>query len=209
MNNRSLSDIIYVATKFNLDKLGQDFPQYKERERRLSSNVLGFDCFTDFQENKDDIEILGVIRNKRTRKYISSNYIDSDGTNIHGYKVALPKAEGNGIFGETVTNPVILNNNSGYTHTFYGIGNFCTIEEANNTAKYVKTKFARTLLSVLKVTQNVNAETWKYVPLQDFTDNSDIDWNVSIVDIDKQLYKKYGLTREEIDFVETHVKEMA
>lgn len=47
------------------------------------------------------------------------------------------------------------------------------------------------------------------IPLQDFTDKSDINWNVSVASIDKQLYKKYGLSQEEIDFIETHVKEMA
>lgn len=49
---------------------------------------------------------------------------------------------------------------------------------------------------------------WKYVPRQDFTDKSDIDWSVSIANIDKQLYKKYGLSEEEIAFIETNVKEM-
>ncbi|MFC2340809.1 MAG: restriction endonuclease, partial [Selenomonas artemidis] len=65
------------------------------------------------------------------------------------------------------------------------------------------------LLSVLKITQNVNAEKWKYVPLQDFTSSSDIDWSVSVAEIDKQLYAKYGLTEEETLFIESHVKEMA
>jgi type II restriction enzyme len=54
----------------------------------------------------------------------------------------------------------------------------------------------------------ITPSSFKYVPLQDFTSNSDINWNVSIKDIDKQLYKKYGLTQEEINFIETHVKEM-
>jgi hypothetical protein len=49
---------------------------------------------------------------------------------------------------------------------------------------------------------------WKYVPLQDFTENSDIDWSKSVEEIDQQLYKKYGLTPDEIKFIETHVKEM-
>ena len=50
--------------------------------------------------------------------------------------------------------------------------------------------------------------TWKYVPLQDFTSTSDIDWSKSIPEIDQQLYKKYDLTPDEIKFIETHVKEM-
>ncbi len=64
------------------------------------------------------------------------------------------------------------------------------------------------MLGVLKVTQDNPAPKWKYVPLQDFTSMSDIDWSQSISDIDKQLYAKYGLDEEEINFIETHVKEM-
>jgi len=44
--------------------------------------------------------------------------------------------------------------------------------------------------------------------MQDFTSNSDIDWTQSIYDIDLQLYKKYGLDKKEINFIETKVKEM-
>ena len=64
------------------------------------------------------------------------------------------------------------------------------------------------MLGVLKITQDNNKDTWKYVPLQDFTSTSDIDWSKSIPEIDQQLYKKYDLTPEEIKFIETHVKEM-
>jgi type II restriction enzyme len=64
------------------------------------------------------------------------------------------------------------------------------------------------MLGILKITQDNNKDTWKYVPLQDFTPNSDIDWTQSIADIDRQLYTKYALTPEEVNFIETHVKEM-
>lgn len=64
------------------------------------------------------------------------------------------------------------------------------------------------MLGTLKVTQDNNKGTWKNVPLQDFTSNSDIDWSKSISEIDQQLYKKYELDEEEINFIETHVKEM-
>lgn len=64
------------------------------------------------------------------------------------------------------------------------------------------------MLGVLKRTQALSPDKWKYVPLQDFTSNSDIDWQDSISGIDKQLYKKYGLSKEEIDFIENNVKEM-
>lgn len=74
--------------------------------------------------------------------------------------------------------------------------------------KFVQTKFARVMLGILKVTQHIRKGVWKYVPLQDFTSSSDIDWSKSVHEIDEQLYDKYGLTKDERDFIETHVKEM-
>ena len=72
--------------------------------------------------------------------------------------------------------------------------------------KYIKSKFCRVLLGILKVTQGNKSETWEYVPLQDFTDKSDIDWNKSIKEIDMQLYQKYDLSQEEIDRGKGQVK---
>ena len=64
------------------------------------------------------------------------------------------------------------------------------------------------MLGILKITQDNNRDTWRMVPLQDFTSASDIDWTKSIPEIDQQLYKKYGLDAKEIEFIETHAKEM-
>lgn len=72
----------------------------------------------------------------------------------------------------------------------------------------MKTKFVRVLLGILKITQDNTSEKWEFVPLQDFTPNSDINWSKSIHEIDPQLYRKYGLDEKEINFIETHVKEM-
>lgn len=83
-----------------------------------------------------------------------------------------------------------------------------TKEEAENCMKYIETKFARAMIGTLKTTQNGTKEVWANVPLQNFTPNSDIDWSKSVAEIDKQLYKKYGLTKDEIEFIETKVKEM-
>lgn len=96
----------------------------------------------------------------------------------------------------------------GFTETFISIGETDSKSEAEATLKYVKTKFARVMLGILKVTQNNAKPTWKYVPIQDFTKNSDIDWSKSIAEIDQQLYKKYGLSDEEIAFIEEKVQEM-
>ena len=64
------------------------------------------------------------------------------------------------------------------------------------------------MLGVLKATQNGSKPVFKMIPLQDFTPSSDIDWSASIAEIDRQLYRKYNLSEEEIAFIENHVKEM-
>ena len=104
--------------------------------------------------------------------------------------------------------PVIGEPVIGYTQTFLGIGAFDTRKEAEAAFKYVKSKYARVMLGILKVTQHNQKGTWKYVPWQDFTPNSDIDWSRSVAEIDRQLYKKYGLSKEEIEFIETKVRAM-
>ncbi len=74
--------------------------------------------------------------------------------------------------------------------------------------KYIKSKFSRIMLGILKITQDNDREVWRLVPLQDFTSASDINWSKSVAEIDQQLYAKYGLDEKEIEFIETHVKEM-
>jgi hypothetical protein len=58
------------------------------------------------------------------------------------------------------------------------------------------------------VTQDNKKGTWKNVPLQDFTPDSDIDWTKNICEIDQQLYRKYGLQEDEINFIESMVRPM-
>lgn len=111
--------------------------------------------------------------------------------------------------GEVLSTPLIGEPLIGYTQTFISIGSFDNRFEAESCMKYIKSKFARTMLGIKKVTQNNKTKiTWSKIPLQDFTEDSDVDWSKSISDIDKQLYKKYGLSDHEISFIETHVKEM-
>ncbi|MCA9336720.1 hypothetical protein KC955_02555 [Candidatus Saccharibacteria bacterium] len=81
-------------------------------------------------------------------------------------------------------------------------------DETLSAEKYFKSKFFRAVFYVSKVSQNTARDTFRSVPLQNFTPNSDIDWSKSIPEIDQQLYRKYNLSPEEIDFIESHVKAM-
>lgn len=210
-------DIIFSRTAYRLtDSMHQDFPTAIAKLSNghaydMSSNIFERlpEIFHDeLPSNGDEyVKILGRYNNQRTYKYIKRKYIN-DVANLKYYKVLVPQANGNGTFGEAIGGIVIEEPNVGNTETFISIGKCSTYDEATAIRKYIITKFARTLLGILKVTQNGNKPVWKMIPLQDFTPASDIDWSQSVANIDKQLYKKYNLSKEEIDFIERNVKEM-
>ena len=157
-------------------------------------------------------KIVGLSKGKRTsvwidRKYMTPRYPQRN--NVTKFKVCVAESNGSGEFGITLSTPFIAKPFESTTPTFISIGAYDTEYEANSTLKYVKTKLVRALLCLLKTTQHNSVPNWSYIPLQDFTPNSDINWSASIRDIDQQLYKKYGLSQQEIDFIESHVKEMA
>jgi hypothetical protein len=94
------------------------------------------------------------------------------------------------------------------TETYLVLDYLNTEEEANAMFKYMKTQLVRFLIAQLAATQQLTKDKFAFVPLQDFTPSSDIDWSQSVADIDRQLYKKYGLTDEETAFIERTIKPM-
>ena len=94
------------------------------------------------------------------------------------------------------------------TDSLIPIGCFDSEEEATHLQKYMTTKFFRFMIGILKVSQNIYQNVYRFVPMQDFTANSGIDWASSISNIDQQLYKKYGFTPEEIELIESMIKPM-
>lgn len=212
-----LSEIAISRTSYRLtDKMHQENPQAlsllsKGHPYDMSTNIFDLLPFIFYDSKPNDgkeyIKILGRENNERVYKYIRRDFVN-DVVNLDAYKILLPEASGTGSFGETLSPPFIGCPNLANTETFLSIGKFNTESEAKNLLKYIKSKFARTMLGVLKVTQHITPIKFKYVPLQDFTSSSDIDWTKSIHDIDQQLYDKYGLTDDERQFIETHVKAM-
>lgn len=180
----------------------------------LKSNALSkLDCILYEVKPVDGFEygqLLGRLGGKRTYRYIKKAYVtdNSVSSNLDRYKVAMPKAVGSGKFGEAIPDVTVVDPGVAMTETFISFGSFVEKIDAENLLKYIKTKFTRALLSVLRITQDNTVAKWALVPLQDFTSSSDIDWSQSIADIDQQLYRKYGLDTDEIEFIESHVKEM-
>ena len=211
----NLSNEIFLQSKFNLDELYKAYPSLESvigsegKDKRFRNNIFDkIPIFTDSPSSKEDIKVLGLQNKKRCWKYIPCKYIDQNQENLDKWKVLIVRVNGTGSLGEILSTPVIAGPGEAYTQTFIGLGAFTDKQQAENALEYVKTKFLRVLLGILKITQDNNREVWRMIPPQDFTNESDINWSKSIPEIDQQLYKKYGLDDNEIEFIESHVKEM-
>lgn len=213
----SLSSIYHSTDSYHFtDALHKDYPDAKSKMSKgheydvKSSMFVRFGeigIFTKEKKKDDDIKFIGVIKNVRKWRYINQEYI-KEHPNLRKFKVMLPGSNGSGAIGEVLSTPLVGEPLVGHTQTFISFGAFDNREEAENLLKYIKTKFARTMLGTLKITQSNKKDTWRNVPLQNFTNNSDIDWSQSIAQIDWQLYKKYGLSEKEIAFIEEKVRAM-
>lgn len=217
VKEHSLADIAISRTSYRLtDTMHKENPKAmscltKGHPYDMATNIFDLLPFV-FHTNKPNdgkeyIMVVGRENNERCYKYIRRDYVN-EVSNLSKYKILLTKASGKGEFGEGLASLILGFPMLANTETFLSIGNFDTESEALHLQSYIKSKFLRALLSVLKVTQDITPIKFKYVPLQDFTMSSDIDWSQSISSIDLQLYDKYRLTEEERNFIETHVKEM-
>ena len=211
------SDIVYPRTLYRLtETLYRENPWAESRPSDghmydMSSNI--FDILPELflsrvpLDEKEYAGIYGLENKKREYKWIKKTYVKVP-DNFDFYKVFVPAANGSGAIGEVLSTPLIGHPLIGHTETFLSIGKFISEDEAVACLKYIKTKFARAMLGTLKTTQHNVQPTWANIPLQDFTSASDIDWTQSVADIDKQLYKKYNLSPEEIAFIESKIKAM-
>lgn len=211
----SLTSICGTQCNYNFSELYADHPDYSEyisgegRHSQLKSNALvRVPIFTEEKTKADDLRILGLVGRDRAYRYCLRRYIDQENVSLMKWKVVIPASNGSGKLGETISSPVVEGPGTGFTQTFMCIGRFDSKDEAEATLKYVKTKFCRLLLGVYKNTQHNPPIKWQAIPLQDFTPSSDIDWSESVSDIDRRLFRKYELTDDEIEFIESHVKEM-
>ncbi|WP_191017397.1 Eco57I restriction-modification methylase domain-containing protein [Treponema zioleckii] len=214
---KTFSDLVYGRDLYKLTEiLYEENPFAENRQSKghrydCGSNV--FDVFPELfydekpNDKKEYARVLGRTNNVRIEKWFRKDYLKIP-DNFDFYKVFVPKSNGSGAIGEVLSTPMVGEPMVGCTTTFLNIGKFETQFEAESCLKYIKTKFARTMLGTLKVTQDNPRETWLNVPLQDFTVTSDIDWNKSVSEIDKQLFDKYNLSKPERDFIASKVREM-
>lgn len=98
--------------------------------------------------------------------------------------------------------------NSASTETYLIAGTFDNEISAKRLERYLKTKFVRFLISQMLASMNMSKASYSFVPIQNFSDLSDINWDLPIDEIDHQLFKKYDLTKSEIEFIESKIRRM-
>ena len=138
--------------------------------------------------------------------YVSPNSIIKNKHLINHYKVFIGKINpdrggvNNAKDGKmnVITKVYVIKPNEVITETYLLLGAYKKIEEADNCATYFRTKFVRCLISLTLTSMNITKENFQFVPLQDFSHP----WT------DEMLYKKYGLTEEEIAFIESMIRPM-
>ncbi len=148
---------------------------------------------------------------KSVRKcgYVNRNDIKKNAQQIDCFKTLIPTGygAGEGFPHQILGAPELALNNSVCSQSYLYVP-FETRLEAEAFTKYLKSKFFRILVLAYKITQSAPNKVFRFVPIQDFKENSDIDWKKSVKEIDMQLYAKYCLTQDEINYIESKIKPM-
>lgn len=196
-------------------KLNQEFESFEDyistrKPFGLEANIVKNTNI--FKSSKDGIENPVYCYGKGQKiGYLELNDISKNKEWINKIKVFTPRANNIGTeLNDDNLNTFVGKPNTICTESYIVVGVDLELNEhsASNLCKYFTTKFARFQHSVGKASQDATSKTYKFVPLQDFTPESDIDWTKSVEQIDQQLYKKYKLSNEEIEFIEKMIKPM-
>ena len=165
-----------------------------------------------FKNNKNGIKNpLKCYGKSQKIGFIDSDIIEKNKQWIKSWKVFTPYANNIGTeLNDDNQNSFVGEPNSVCTETFLTIGAELNLSKkaAKSLSVYLRTKFARYLHSLAKISQHGTKQTYRFVPMQDFTDNSDVDWTKSIADIDEQLFDKYHLSSEEREHIKNSIKDM-
>ena len=184
-----LSQTVYSRKPFGIRSFQRGFPAKPGRNISLfGSDGITYMEEKDVPQNKEIVDKWKVIMSKASAEHAGQ-------TVANGRKRIVSRLE--------VLPPYTI-----CTESYLLLDIFDNEEEAQNLKKYIRTCFTRFLLASILITQNIVRDKFKFVPIQNYKNNSDIDWSQSIPDIDRQLYTKYNLSDDEIAIIEKMIKPM-
>ena len=175
----------------------------------IESNIIKTDMFKQSCDNLNE-PIICIGKNKCIG-YIEKKHVKSHEDWIDKWKVYVPRANNLGTeLNDDNLNSFVGEPNSICTESYIVVG-AGTINDKNsaiNVSKYLTTKFVRFMHKQAKASQDASSKTYRFIPMEDFTSESDIDWSKSINEIDEQLFDKYGLSMEERKHIKSSIKDM-
>ena len=131
---------------------------------------------------------------KRTVGYISPEIVTKNKDTINQYKLFFTTS-----YSTNATTPpeaILGDKNEICTETFLLIGPFSSKTEQLNCKKFLDTNFFKILLYFGHGTMQVSRDVFRFIPLENFSEDSDIDWSKSIEEIDAKLYEKYHIEED-------------
>ena len=175
----------------------------KHKEKSFADTVhsaIFFGLRTFFKDYKSSEPYKGSIKvyGNKSSGYVDRRIINKNKDSIDKWKVIIPEAVGIGDMRKDVLKPILSEPGSVNTETYVMNGPYKSAEEAKNAITYIKTAFFHFLVGILKNTQHTTQKVYRFVPMQDFSKP----WT------DKELYKKYNLTSDEINYIESMVRPM-
>lgn len=174
--------------------------QEKTFDKVVSSRKpFGFPTnFKDYSKNNTSSSVK-IYLNKG-KGYIKKDLIKLNQQWIKKYKVYLSYAYGssNNYPQQIIGKPILGEINSCCSETYILCGTYGSDSEALNCISYMHTRFFRFLVFLRKISQHNTKDTFSFVPMQNFNEN----WS------DEKLYKKYNITQDEINFIDSMIKQM-
>lgn len=196
---------VLVRGKIELDILRKVLSHNEESVQNILSVDKQFGWTSNFSGlsitmNEDSIPVYCIQNNQRQVKFIPINKVTKSKELIDRWKLLVPKAASDGgkkIPDIVLGKPIIASSGTACTQS-YLFFMFDSKEEAEFFETYYKSRFFRFLVSLRKTTQDATRSTYKWVPMQSL----DVHWK------DEMLYHKYGLTDEEIAYIEAVIRPM-
>jgi len=159
----------------------------------LSTNFNKFDKHKSYKSNI-------LLYRFGDNGYVSKDKVERNQNWIKDYKVLVAKASpgGDSYPHGVLSAPILAPPNTCCTETYILIGPFNNENQSKNVISYLRTRFVRFLILLIKNTQDVPKKVYYFVPSQDFNEP----WT------DEKLYKKYGITKDEIEFINSMIRPM-
>lgn len=210
-------DIVHKIKEKTQDIATSNFATIVSPKDFFTTKTSLTSSWNGFSKEKTEDYNIKLYVNKSIHKvdcgFIRLEDIEKNSEFRYGYKVYIPSASGTGNDNMILGKAFVGDKDSVCSQTYLVIGYNCnkgtlTKKECERIVKYIHTKFFRYMVSIKKKTQNGSRRVYQLVPMQDFTNRSDIDWDKSVSEIDQQLYRKYGLSEEEKKHIELSIKEM-